>query len=278
MRLKIFSCHHRKPEFTCNTEIFQTLVSNLPAPEDGSFMSDLGGINIAENNLYSELRHQFFVWKNLVDCYDYIGFEHYRRVFFIDTLPAEQLAVEFDDVWEMRLFFAGFNDVGLKRGQHEFRQYLAMRQSLDAAAIANLKHWIGGYDVIVPRRNMENIEEQWKSCFDDDDLWDVMVEGVNRSQIFRTRPNLICFQIQTCYFANMYIMRSDLLHEYLSFCFDVLAFCQSRIDLVGRALGYFSERLFSFWLYQKRIEIPTLRVLELPFVMLHPSPYGNTDN
>jgi Domain of unknown function (DUF4422) len=278
MRLKIFSCHHRKPEFTCNTEIFQTLVSNLPVPEDGSFMSDLGGINIAENNLYSELRHQFFVWKNLLDCYDYVGFEHYRRVFFIDTLPAEQLAVEFDDVWEMRLFFAGFNNVGLKRGQHEFRQYLAMRQSLDAAAIANLKHWIGGYDVIVPRRNMENIEEQWKSCFDDDDLWDVMVEGVNRSQIFRTRPNLICFQIQTCYFANMYIMRSDLLHEYLSFCFDVLAFCQSRIDLVGRALGYFSERLFSFWLYQKRIEIPTLRVLELPFVMLHPSPYGNTDN
>ena len=24
--------------------------------------------------------------------------------------------------------------------------------------------------------------------------------------------------------------------------------------------------MFSFWLYQKRIEVPTLRVLELPFV------------
>jgi hypothetical protein len=40
MRLKIFSCHHLRPEFTCNTEIFQTLVSNIPEPEDGSFMSD----------------------------------------------------------------------------------------------------------------------------------------------------------------------------------------------------------------------------------------------
>ena len=79
MRLKIFSCHHLRPEFTCNTEIFQTLVSNLPEPADGSFMSDLGGINMANNNLYSELRHQFFVWKNLIDSYDYIGFEHYRR-------------------------------------------------------------------------------------------------------------------------------------------------------------------------------------------------------
>jgi hypothetical protein len=272
MRIKIFSCNHRKPEFTCNSEIFQTLVSNLPEPEDGSFMSDLGGINIAGNNLYSELRHQFFVWKNLIDCYDYIGFEHYRRMFFIDTLPAEQLAVEFGDVWKMRLWFAAFNIVGLKRDAKEFREYLAMRQSLDAGAIADLKQWIGSYDVVVPRPNVENIEKQWKSCIHDDELWDTMIEGVNRSQIFRARPNVICFQLQICYFANMYIMRSDLLNEYLSFCFEVLAFCQSRLSLVGRALGYFSERLFSFWLYQKRIEVPTLRVLELPLVIFHPAP------
>jgi hypothetical protein len=72
----------------------------------------------------------------------------------------------------------------------------------------------------------------------------------------------------------MYIMRSDLLNEYLTFCFEVLSFCKSRLALGGRALGFFSERLFSFWLYQKRIEVPTLRVLELPFLMLHPSPYS----
>jgi hypothetical protein len=47
-------------------------------------------------------------------------------------------------------------------------------------------------------------------------------------------------------------------------------FCQEKLALGGRALGYFSERLFSFWLYQKRIEKPTLRVLELPFVMYNP--------
>ena len=36
MRLKIFSCHHRPPDFTCNTDIFQTFVSNIPEPADGS--------------------------------------------------------------------------------------------------------------------------------------------------------------------------------------------------------------------------------------------------
>jgi hypothetical protein len=70
----------------------------------------------------------------------------------------------------------------------------------------------------------------------------------------------------------MYMMSSTLLVEYLEFCFEVLAYCESRLTLGGRALGYFSERLFSFWFYQKRVENPTLRVLELPFVMLRSSP------
>jgi Domain of unknown function (DUF4422) len=272
MRLKIFSCHHVRPEFTCNTEIFQTLVSNVPAPDDGSFMSDIGGVNIAGDNLYSELRHQYFVWKNLIDDYDYIGFEHYRRPFFIDTLPSRQVGVSFPAVWEIRLFFAGFKDVGLRRGPAIFEQYLAMRRSLDGTAIMALKQWIGGYDIVIPRPNHENIEQQWKNCFSDNIFWDTMIEGVNQSQIFKTRPNHLFFQMETCYFANMYIMRRDLLDEYLTFCFEVLDFCRSRLDLQGRALGYFSERLFTFWLYQKRVELPTLRVLELPFVMLNPAP------
>jgi hypothetical protein len=265
MRLKIFSCHHRKPEFSCNTEVFQTLVLNGPAPADGSFLSGRGGVDIADN-LCSELRHQFYVWKNLIEYYDYIGFEQARRVFFIDTLPAGQLASEFNDVWEMRLYFTAFRKAGLKRDSHDFLQYLAMRRSLDPAANEHLRQWVGNYDVIVPRPN--DIEQRWK----DEALWDTMVEGLNQSEVFRARPNAICLQMEVCYCDNMYIMRSDLLKEYLAFCFQVLAFCRSRLDLSGPAPGYVAEWLFSFWLYQKRIEVPTLRVLELPFVMLHPSP------
>jgi hypothetical protein len=267
MRLKIFSCHHVKPEITCNTEVFQTFVSNVPEPEDRSFMSDLDKINIAGDNRYSELRHQFYVWKNLLGDYDYIGFEHYRRPFFIDPLPAEQLAADFPALMSIRLFFTAFNAVGLRRDPAIFEQYLAMRRSLDAAAIRQLKEWICSYDIVVPRPNIHNIEQQWKNCFKDEISWDTMVEGIISSQVFRTRANYGNLQLEICYFANMYIMRSDLLDEYLTFCFEVLAFCQSRLTLRGRAFGYFSERLFTFWLYQKRIELPTLRVLELPFVM-----------
>ena len=270
MRLKIYSCHHLRPEFTCNTEIFQTFVSNMPEPEDGSFMSDLGGINIADDNRYSELRHQYFVWKNLIGQYDYIGFEHYRRPFFIDTLPPEHLKANFPDVLTLRLYLAAFAQVGMRRKPDIFEQYLAMRRSLDVDDIAFLKRWIGGYDIVVPRPNIENIETQWRNCFDGNSLWDLMVEGVNQSEFFRNRPNFLCYQMEICYFCNMYIMRSDLLDEYLTFCFGVLEYYGARLDLRERSLGYFSERLFSFWLYQKRIECPTLRVLELPFLTFHP--------
>ena len=184
MRLKVFSCHHLKPEFTCNTEIFQTLVSNIPEPEDGSFMSDLGGINIAGDNLYSELRHQYFVWKNLIADYDYVGFEHYRRPFFIDPLPSRTLAAEFPDLWDMRLFFAASNKLGLLRERDVFEQYLTMRRSLDVPAIARLEQWIGCYDIVVPRVHIQNIQQQWKSCFEDDIYWDTMVEGVIKSRFF----------------------------------------------------------------------------------------------
>jgi hypothetical protein len=275
MRLKIFSCHHLHPRFSCNTEIFQTLVSNLAAPADGSFMSDLGAINIAHDNLYGELRHQFFVWQNLRDTYDYIGFEHYRRPFFIDPLPAAELAARFPDIMTMRLYFAAYNIAGLRRNSSVFGDYLAMRRSLGSEGIAQVKRWIGSHDIVVPKANNEHIERQWKQSHDAE-LWDVLKAGIRASAYFAHRPNFVFFELERCHFANMYVMRRDLLDEYLRFCFDVLGYCRSNAALTGRALGYFSERVFSFWLYQKRIENPTLRVLEVPFlfhdVSLDPAP------
>ncbi len=270
MRLRIFSCHHLRPRFTCNTEIFQTLVSNLPEPADGSFLSDLAGVNIADDNLYGELRHQFFVWKNLLDAYDYIGFEHYRRPFFIDPLGADDVSTRFPEMMEIRLYFAAFNVAGIRRNSQLFGNYLAMRRSLDADHLRQVKAWIGSYDIVVPKANNENIERQWKQSHDPD-LWDVLVAGVQRSRFFDDRVNYIFFALERCYFANMYIMRRELLDEYLRFCFDVLQHCRMQAPLTGRALGYFSERVFSFWLYQKRIEVPSLRVLELPFLFHDPS-------
>jgi hypothetical protein len=152
-----------------------------------------------------------------------------------------------------------------------------MRRSLDHDAMNELKRVIGGYDIIVPRPNLENIKHQWEKYFADETLWNTMVDSVNENSYFKTHPRLVFFEAHICYFANMYIMRGDLLDEYLTFCFEALEYCRSHLTLRGRALGYFSERLFSFWFQQKRVENPSLRVLELPLLMQKPAGDNSRD-
>jgi hypothetical protein len=170
----------------------------------------------------------------------------------------------------IRLYFAAFNVAGMRRDSKAFGNYLAMRRGFEPGHIGHVVDWIGSYDIVVPKANNESIERQWKQSHDAE-LWDVLVEAVSRSPFFDGRPNYISFQLERCHFANMYIMRRELLDEYLRFCFGVLADCRSKVALTGRALGYFSERVFSFWLYQKRVERPDLKILELPFLFHDPS-------
>ena len=102
-------------------------------------MSDLDSLDIAGDNRYSELRHQFFVWRNLICSYDYIGFEHYRRPSLLTRHPWRNLFTDFPDVREMRLYFCTFNHVGLRRIPRTFGPILTMRRSLDHAAISQLR-------------------------------------------------------------------------------------------------------------------------------------------
>jgi len=77
--------------------------------------------------------------------------------------------------------------------------------------------------------------------------------------------------MERCYSANMCMVKAELLNEHRSFCFEALSFHRSKLVLVRRAFGHFSERLFTFWQYQKPIELPALKVLELPFVFHDPA-------
>ncbi len=98
MRIKLFNCHPAVLTHRLTQGLFATLVSGLHDAPDGSYLGDLGGDNIAHDNAYTELRHQYVVWKNLLRHYDYVGFEHYRRMFVIDPMPYDTLA---DLSWEL---------------------------------------------------------------------------------------------------------------------------------------------------------------------------------
>lgn len=102
MRFKIFVCHYKLPVLPLQTPLFSYLVSGERSAADGFWLGDLDGDNIAADNHFSELRHHYYVWKNLLSQYDYVGFEHYRRMLFIDLLPPERPALVAPDLLHIR--------------------------------------------------------------------------------------------------------------------------------------------------------------------------------
>jgi Domain of unknown function (DUF4422) len=270
MSLAIFSCHHRAPEFPLTTSIFHTLVSGMEAPPGAQFLSDLDGNNISSKNVYSELRHQYFVWKNLLPRYSHVGFEHYSRPFFIDPMPLSRLIAEYPEFLAIRKHFLAEHARFQRVNSTILGQYMRMRQGWDKDIALFAERWICEHDIIVVRGDYTDIENQWKS-HQDPSIWDDVVRLCQGANAFGAAGCHIDFHNKFNHWLNSYIMRSDLFHDYMTFCFDVLGDFERRLPAPSnRLFGYISERLFNLWLYQRRIETPTLRVLELPFLWHSP--------
>ncbi len=246
-----------------------SLVSGVPAPDDKSFLSDLDGENIASQLEHSEMRHQFFVWRNLLAGQDYVGFEHYRRLFFLDPLADEQIQERYPAVYQARFTLLGDQlTPSAVMPRPAFDEYVTMRKNLGFAATGQLKSWIAGHDVIVQRPLLHMaLDAQWQSTHMAD-LWDTLVEAAVQSPYFKHHRLQIDFGMKTPHYCNMYILRADLFDEYMHFWWDAVNFIAGKITIYPRLVGHFAERLFNFFLFQKRMEYPLLRVAQLPYLHL----------
>ena len=269
MKVRIFTCHHTIPDISINTRLFSSLVSGQYDADDQRFSGDLGGVNIAYDNTYTEIRHQYFVWKNVLSSYDYVGFEHYRRMFFIDPMPAPRLKAMHPELYDLRRgFYADSTRSNYDVGQEAYSAHWEMRRSFEETEYLTVDRIIGGYDIITQRPSTEpvTIEEQWKSCMPFD-RWEPMLESVRRCSYFRSRPCFIDFSLRSPVWNNMYIMRTSLFDEYMRFlmeCIDYLAACT---EPMHRGWGHHAERIFNFFLFQKQMESPSLRVGRLPYLL-----------
>jgi len=268
MRIKLFNCHHAVPTHRLTEGLFATLVSGLHDAPDGSYLGDLGGDNIAHDNAYTELRHQYYVWKNLLRHYDYVGFEHYRRMFFIDPMPYDTLA---DLSWELadfrRTFAVDQHKPTLDIGPDPYEAHWRMRRQFDRADTIAATAFIAGHDIITQRpQESRSLEEQWKSCLPSE-WWDLTVAAFRQARYFQDRPCLVDFGLRSPVWHNMYIMRSSLFDEYMTLLWDCFAVLTEQIEPLRRGWGHHSERIFNFYLCQKAMEDPTLRVGRLPFLL-----------
>lgn len=265
MRIKLFSCHHRRPVFPAAGELFMPIWSGGEADAHGRWLTDLDGLNI-HTQPFDEMRQQFFVWRNLLGGLDHVGFEHYRRLLPLDPLPAADCETRYPRVLAVRRQLAA--NALLWRGEVDvatIEEYLRLREELSRADVEALQRWIARHDVIVPRRYLAApVDLQWRMCGLSDDVWQRFVRSIEVSSFWRSRCSYIDFAQIGAHFLNMFILRSELFDEYMSFWAEVMFNVQGSVDPASRQLGFLSERLFSYWMLQKQIENPLLRVAELP--------------
>jgi hypothetical protein len=269
MKLGIFSCHHAVPTYAVRSDIFKTIVTNVQPDPDERYITDLSGINIATKLNYCELRQQYFVWKNIIHKYDYVGFEHYRRPFLIDPLPAETMLNCFPTLYPIRkASLSNSLDWNVKISTEQFYSYTKMRESFDAQTCISVQNHIYHFDMVVTRpTHGEPISHQWKRSHAPE-YWDPLMAAINDCEYFKTHSRLFDDEQISKHYLNMYILKREYFIEYMQIWHDVMQRLETEFPQPDeRIFGFLSERLFSMYVYQKRLENPLIRIREMPHLL-----------
>lgn len=203
---------------------------------DIGYVGDDSGDNISHlNPYYSELTGLYWAWKNL-EC-DYLGLVHYRRY----LTPRK---VSYTENMNMNEVILSHQDVDTL---------------LDTC------------DVIVPQKRRYYIETLYSHYAHTHDANHL---DQTRRIIEKQAPEYLesydtVMKQRSGYMFNMFVMKKELVDDYLSWLFPILETLQQRLDITdysafdARLFGRVSERLFNVWLHQKG-----LSVKEIPFVYM----------
>ena len=224
---------------------------------EGSIQDNTGDNISAKNKMYCELTAQYWAWKNL-DA-DYYGFFHYRR--YLNFSDSKYPLDPWQNIVEER-----FNDNCLKK------------YNLNDDCIRTL---IETYDLVLseeknvakmPGRNA-SVYEQYKNGHslnirDMDLVRDIIAAKYpdyldTFEDVMKGRKTCLC---------NMYIMKKELFHEYMSWLFDILFEFEKQADMSEytvegyRTPGHLAERLLTVfcWYTEKK---KNLRVKRLQTVL-----------
>ena len=273
MRVKIFACHYLPPTRPLNGALFAPLLSGSANAEDGSFLGDLGGENISGRNEFSEIRHHYSVWKNRLHELDYVGFEHYRRMFFINPFERERLR----EVAPIFATMAEMFDVDqklheLQQRTEDFHAHIALREAFGDAEVEGFRRWLSHQDVVVPRmwhlHDRPDLEHEWKNSGLPPLMWDLMIEALGRQPGFRPMPGR---PIRTSNHNSIFMMRSELFDEYMRALFaaieDLHDRMGGRVDDFPRMWGYVAEKALNYFILAKRCQRPFFSVAQMPLIV-----------
>ena len=270
MNIKIFTCFHKLPVRPQAGPIFWSLGSNLPIDAEGEYLSDLSGINIASRVNFGEMRHQYYVWKNLISDADYVGFEQYRRLLHIDPIGADECRQRYPTMFEIRSsLLSNGTEWQEKLDTDQTEDYLRMRSAFRASHVDAVVDWISAHDIITTRPLFnETIDHQWRRHHDIA-IWDRFREVFPNCSYFRGNEKLVDWDLRTVPYHSMYIMRKSMFSEYMKMWSEcIFPLAEEFPNAPVRLWPWLSERIFALYQAQKKLENNLLRVSTVPHLML----------
>ncbi|WP_242006139.1 DUF4422 domain-containing protein [Acetobacter estunensis] len=261
--MKIFRISHFFDENTdyISNDVFSDFIIGKKSKEN-SFIGDLDcEDNISNQETHSEMRAHYYVWKNLMSDYDYIGFEHYRRILYLDPFPLKFIMNKYPRLLFLRKLIEKNQQQEIFHDKISFNNALEIRKEKNFHIIEPLKEKVSSYDIICIRS--QNIST--KSEFCDDTLLEHCIVSCS---YFHNKPMLIDFNHTTTNYRCSFIMKKDLFDEYMHFWHEVMKNLQKSLNVYPRELGYYSEKLFSYYVFQKKMENSLIKVTYVPMLSI----------
>lgn len=243
--IKIFVATHKKVDcFDSDLlQLVQVGSENAAKRIPGIYHDDDGESISALNAQYCELTAQYWAWKNVEA--DYYGFCHYRRYF--DFSSTDHPENDYGDVVDQYISLVSQEKYALY--DDAIREALAdcdvlstemkdLRQfpSKASTPYAHYKE--------APHLHIEDL--------------DLMLEVIaERCPDYLQDAEEYLHGHYSC-FCNMYVMRSEIFHEYCGWLFPILEIVRNRMNAehysreAMRTLGHLAERLFNIFMLHHR--------------------------
>lgn len=241
IKLKIFIATHKIYDFPKSSLIYEPI---FVGKKENGFLADNTGDNISDKNKnYCELTALYWIWKNNLNL-DYVGLVHYRRYFNFKSkksnLPSKKLEKILD----------------CETSSQKILNILERKE----------------YDIILPKKKKLGMTvEKHYNYFHSKKDFEILKNVISiKYPEYQNELDLLLLE-KEIYAFNMFISSAEIFSRYMEWLFDILFEVEKQIEISenpyqARVFGFMSERLLNLYIKKNK-----LKVLEIPYTMLHDS-------
>ncbi|MCR5266269.1 MAG: DUF4422 domain-containing protein [Cyanobacteria bacterium RUI128] len=242
--IKIFLSYHKSTPIYKSDFFLPIKVGKGTLPD---CISDSAGDNISElNPYYCELTGHYWVLKNYLNKADekYIGFAHYRRLPDLNNISeTDTPAIYGLNYSESVELFADLNKSDLYKQCSKYDIILPCTCYMYGCTVNPILR-----DDEEHFNTYEHFKKEHKN-----DLLNIVREVIKENHPEYTDPMEMCFSAEKSHFYNIYVMKKDLLKDYLDFMFEILEKTGEKIggweqEKYKRMAGFVGETLINIWL------------------------------